>query len=67
VHYEDSVADAASVIRSIIDLLDVANDEPEQLALPVLEKQGDQVNLEWRDRFQQAAPDWESWFPLPDL
>ena len=67
VQYEDSVADAASVIRSIVELLDVANDEPEQIALPVLEKQGDQVNLEWRDRFQRAAPDWESWFPLPDL
>jgi LPS sulfotransferase NodH len=67
VHYEDSVADAASVVRSIVELLDVASDEPEQIALPVFEKQGDQINLEWRERFQRAAPDWESWFPLPDL
>jgi trehalose 2-sulfotransferase len=67
VHYEDLIADAASVTRSIVELLDVANDEPEQVALPVLEKQGDEVNLEWRDRFQRAAPDWESWFTLPDL
>jgi hypothetical protein len=52
------------VIRSIVELLDVADDEPEQIALPVLEKQGEQANLGWWDRFQRAAPDWESWFPL---
>jgi LPS sulfotransferase NodH len=67
VRYEDAVADPSSAIRRIVELLGVADDEPEQIALPVLEKRDDAVNREWRDRFQRAAPDWESWFLLPDL
>jgi len=65
VHYEGLVADSARVTRSIVELLDVANDGPEEISLPVLEKQADEINFEWRDRFQREAPDWESWFPLP--
>jgi len=67
VSYEDAVADTATVIREVIELLDVGGDEPEQISLPILEKQGDAVSLEWHERFQQAVPDWDSWFPLPDL
>ena len=52
---------------SIVELLGVANDGPEEILLPVLEKQADEINFEWRDRFQREAPDWESWFPLPDF
>ena len=67
VHYEDLVADCAKVTRSIVELLEVANDEPEEISLPVLEKQADETNFEWRERFERAAPDWKSWFPMPDL
>jgi trehalose 2-sulfotransferase len=67
VHYEDAVADTAAVVRSVAERLGVADDEPEQIFLPFIEKLGDELNLEWRDRFARAAPDWESWFPLPDL
>ncbi len=67
VHYENLVADSGRVTLSIVELLDVANDGPEEISLPVLEKQADEINFEWRDRFQREAPDWESWFPLPDF
>jgi len=67
VHYEDSVADTAGAARGIIELLEVQNDEPDQICLPFIEKLGDDVNLEWRERFERAEPDWESWFPSPDF
>jgi len=67
VHYEDLVADCVKVTRDIVELLEVANDKPEEISLPVLEKQADEINFEWRERFEQAAPDWKSWFPSPDL
>jgi LPS sulfotransferase NodH len=67
VHYEDLIVDYAQVTGNIVDLLEVANDEPEEISLPVLEKQADEINFEWQERFERAAPDWKSWFPLPDL
>jgi trehalose 2-sulfotransferase len=66
-HYEDLAADSRRVIRTIVELLGAANDEPEMISLPVLEKQADDINFEWRERFELGAPDWESWFPSPDL
>jgi LPS sulfotransferase NodH len=68
VHYEDLVANTANVISSVVELLGVVKDyEPEEIWLPVVEKQGDEVNLDWQDRFLRTVPDWESRFPLPDL
>ena len=67
VHYEDVVADTASVVHSIIEFLGATNDEPDKTHVPVIEKLGDEVNVEWRERFERSAPDWESWFPLPDV
>ncbi len=66
VYYEDVVADTASVVRTIINLLGVTNEEPDRTHVPFIEKLGDEVNIEWRERFERSAPDWESWFPLPD-
>jgi trehalose 2-sulfotransferase len=66
VYYEDVVADTASVVRKIIDLLGAANEEPDRTHVPFIEKLGDEVNVEWRERFERSAPDWESWFPLAD-
>jgi LPS sulfotransferase NodH len=77
VNYEDLVADKASVIRRIVELFDVADDEPEEVRLPVTRKQGDGTNIEWAARFRREADqriqpdgrhgetvsDWESWFP----
>ncbi len=58
VHYEDSVADTANVIRSVVELLDVQNDEPEQISLPAVEKQGDETNIEWLTRFRREPDRW---------
>lgn len=64
VHYEDALEDGAAVADTVKELLDVTNDKPDEVCVPAVEKQGDQESREWRDRFQQAAPDWASWFPV---
>lgn len=67
VHYEDVVADTPSVVRAIVGLLGATDDEPDPTHVPFIEKLGDEVNIEWRERFERAVPDWKSWFPLRDL
>jgi LPS sulfotransferase NodH len=67
VHYEDVVADTPSVVRAIVGLLGATDDEPDRTHVPFIEKLGDEVNIEWRERFERAVPDWKSWFPLRDL
>ena len=51
VTYEDMVADKDAVVRSIVELLQAQHGEPEQITLPVVEKQSDQTNMEWAARF----------------
>lgn len=51
VSYEDMLADKDGVVRSIVEMLDAQNDEPEKIVLPVVEKQGDETNMEWAARF----------------
>lgn len=53
VNYEDLVADKASVMRSIVELFDAQNDEPEQIHPPVARKQGDETNIAWAARFRR--------------
>ncbi len=53
VTYENLTADAARVVRGIVELMDVQNDEREEVHPPALEKQGDETNLEWVERFKQ--------------
>lgn len=50
--YEDLAADPAAMVRSIIELLGVQGDEPEQVEVPAVEKQGDGTNNEWIARFE---------------
>ena len=45
------MADKGAVVRSIVELLQAEHDEPEQITLPVVEKQGDETNMEWAARF----------------
>jgi LPS sulfotransferase NodH len=62
VTYEDMLADKDSVVRSIVEMLEAENDEPEKVDLPVVEKQADETNAEWMNRFgrdTKAAKD--SW------
>jgi LPS sulfotransferase NodH/SAM-dependent methyltransferase len=50
--YEDLAADRAGMVRSIIELLGVQDDEPEKIELPPVEKQSDSTNKEWIARFE---------------
>lgn len=51
VTYEDMLDDKGAVVRSIVELLQAQHDEPEQITLPVVEKQSDATNMEWAARF----------------
>jgi LPS sulfotransferase NodH len=51
VTYEDLLADSAAVVRSVIELLGVENDQPEEVNLPLAERQADEINTEWMARF----------------
>ena len=51
VTYEDMLAEKENVVRSIVELLQAQHDEPEQITLPVAEKQSDHTNMEWAARF----------------
>lgn len=53
VTYENFTADAAGVVRGIVELMDVKNDRREEVHPPALEKQGDETNLEWVERFRR--------------
>jgi LPS sulfotransferase NodH len=62
VTYEDLIADTAAVVRHIKQLLDVDDDEPEEVPVPAIEKQGDETNMEWIARYQretQAGDEYE--------
>lgn len=53
VFYEELMAHPAGVVRSIVEYLDVQDDEPNVIRLPSIEKQGDDTNTEWVARFEQ--------------
>jgi trehalose 2-sulfotransferase len=62
VTYEELTADTAGVVRSIVELLSADNDEPEQVHLPVVEKQADEINAEWMARFgRETKGKSEAW------
>ena len=53
VTYSDLTADAADVVRGIIEYLGVQNDEPEEVDVPPARRQADETNQEWIKRFQR--------------
>ena len=55
VKYEELCAHKAGVIRSIVELFGVQNDEPQEVHLPAVEKQGNSTNNEWVTRFKQET------------
>jgi LPS sulfotransferase NodH len=55
VTYEDLIADPAAVVRGVIERLGVQDDEPDALDIPAIEKQGDDTNQEWIERFVREA------------
>jgi LPS sulfotransferase NodH len=55
--YEDLIADTPKVVRSIIELLGVENDEPDEVHVPPTKRQGDGTNRDWIERFRREPPD----------
>jgi trehalose 2-sulfotransferase len=53
--YEELIADSAKVVRGIVELLGVENDEPDEVHVPPMNRQGDGTNREWIDRFKREA------------
>ena len=70
VTYEDLLADTPRTIRSVVELMDVQDDEPDDIRPALVGKQGDAVNLAWaarirRDLFVADAPGPPSLDPCP--
>jgi LPS sulfotransferase NodH len=55
IDFEDLVADPAKVVRGVVDLLGVENDAPDKVYVPKIEKQGDDLNEDWIERFRREA------------
>jgi len=53
--YEDLLADTPKVIRGIVELLGVENDEPDEVHVPPTNRQGDGTNRNWIERFKQET------------
>jgi trehalose 2-sulfotransferase len=53
VNFEDLIADPPGVVRGVVELFEVENDEPEQVHPPAARKQGDEINLAWAARFRR--------------
>ncbi len=60
VTYERLTADPDGVVRSVVELLGVQNDEPSEVQVPPAEKQSDETNEEWIERFVREARDGEA-------
>jgi trehalose 2-sulfotransferase len=55
VYYEDMMENPSAVVRSIVEHLDVQDDEPNIIRLPPVKKQGDDTNKEWVARFEREV------------
>jgi LPS sulfotransferase NodH len=55
VTYDDLTANAEGVVRSIVELLGVQDDEREEVSVPPAKKQGDETNQEWIERFERET------------
>jgi trehalose 2-sulfotransferase len=53
--YEDLTADPARTVQSVVELLGVQNAESDEVMAPPVEKQADDTNLEWIERFRRET------------
>jgi trehalose 2-sulfotransferase len=53
--YDELTADAERVVRSVVELMGVEKDEPEQVNVPPAEKQADETNQDWIERFRRES------------
>jgi LPS sulfotransferase NodH len=51
--YENLRADAAGVVQNIVKLLGVQDDERDEVSVPPPERQSDETNKEWIERFER--------------
>jgi trehalose 2-sulfotransferase len=55
IDFEDFVTDPAKVVADVIDLLGVGNDKPDCVSVPKIDKQSDDMNEDWIQRFRREA------------
>ncbi|HTZ37368.1 MAG TPA: Stf0 family sulfotransferase [Stellaceae bacterium] len=55
VTYDELTADADGVVRAIVRLLGVENDEPDAVDVPPARKQADETNQEWIERYRRET------------
>jgi trehalose 2-sulfotransferase len=53
--YEDLLADPAATVQSVVDFLGVQNADRDEVKVPPVEKQGDDTNQEWIERFRRET------------
>jgi trehalose 2-sulfotransferase len=53
--YEDLLADPAGTVQSVVEHLGVQNAERDEVKVPPVEKQGDDTNQEWIERFRRET------------
>ncbi len=53
--YEDLIADPASTVQSVVEYLEVQNAERDEVKVPPVEKQSDDTNQEWIERFRRET------------
>jgi 2-polyprenyl-3-methyl-5-hydroxy-6-metoxy-1,4-benzoquinol methylase len=51
--YEDLIDDPAGTVRSVVEFLEVQNAERDEVKVPPVEKQSDDTNQEWIERFRR--------------
>jgi LPS sulfotransferase NodH len=55
IEFEDLIADPTKIVRGVVELLGVQNDAPDKVYVPKIEKQGDDLNENWIERFRREA------------
>ena len=55
IDYEDLVADPTTVVRNVVEMLGVGGDTPDKVLVPKIEKQSDDMNADWIDRYRREA------------
>ena len=53
--YEDLLADPAGTVQSVVEYLGVQNAERDEVKVPPVEKQSDDTNQEWIERFRRET------------
>lgn len=55
IDFEDLVADPAKIVRNVVTVLGVQNDTPDTVYVPKIQKQGDDMNEHWIERYRCEA------------